>query len=681
MKNQKSTTLLNQEDPSHQTEVNHPEHERPESSDTDIEMVQSLPAGMSGQVSSNTSPRPPTLNSKPVLYRDGDTILTDPSEEFHEKLLCDGLVFNCGDACGFSCTYCFSESSMFKIDKPIIDAHNRETGQELGYQDVVIRRRNGLEFLRSQLLNEDGSRIYSDPDDTRVIYSSTIVDPAPNMDLLKETAAACLLILKNTAWQIRLLSKSPLLARLVEKEMIPKEYHHRLILGFSIGTLDDEMGAAIEIGTGKVSMRIKALHWLQDHGFRVFGMICPSLPQEDYDAFSREICAAIRVEKCEHVWAEVINVRGDSLTKTTEALRNPELKISAQRKAELAAEATRLESVSGADNKEAWEEYARQTFLAHTKNIPAEKLRFLQYITAESADWWKEQRANGAVLIGEEAKKRLLIAGGESARQVPLPPLEDADIKFRNDREEIVATAVTASIAAAKALHEIKTYRDGLLWKTDFLSFDRYCEAKWGYQKSHAYRLVDTGSFIAELADSPQGENVPQPLNAGQIRPLIESVPKPHRVECWNKIMTGKDPAEFTGPMIADEARKFVRKHKLATKAVKPARVSVKVRATRELGRLRSILGKLPQPQRFDQLLLGIEILINQDLPGTDDGLEPTDTTTENSLASGRPTINPDVVAEAMAAADPVVCLPEDIDGGAARLLDQYHRLILLGTE
>ena len=245
---------------------------------------------------------------------------------------------------------------MIKIDKPVIDTPNRQTGQELGFQDVVIRRRNGLDFLKSQLLNADGSRIYSDPDDTRVVYTSTLVDVAANTELLKETAAAYLLILTHTAWQIRLLSKSSLFAKLIEKEMIPKEYHHRLILGFSIGTLNNKVATAIEIGTGVVSKRIKALHWLQDHGIRTFGMIRPSLSQEDYEAFSREICAAIRVEKCEHVWAEVINVRGKSLTKTTAALRE----------AKLETEATRLESISGAGNKEAWEEYARQTFLAHT---------------------------------------------------------------------------------------------------------------------------------------------------------------------------------------------------------------------------------------------------------------------------------------------------------------------------
>lgn len=54
-------------------------------------------------------------------------------------------------------------------------------------------------------------------------------------------------------------------------------------------------------------------------------------------------------------------------------------------------------------NGDAWEEYARQTFLAHTKNIPPQKLRFLQYIDGKTAGWWAEQRKNGAVLLGNTA--------------------------------------------------------------------------------------------------------------------------------------------------------------------------------------------------------------------------------------------------------------------------------------
>jgi hypothetical protein len=142
-----------------------------------------------------------------------------------------------------------------------------------------------------------------------------------------------------------------------------------------------------------VSKRIESLHWLQDRGLRTFGMICPSLPQANYGKFSRDICKAIRVGKCEHVWAEPLNVRGKSLIKTIGALQS----------AGLRAEADRLASVSGPRSGEAWEDYSRATFLAHTRNVPPHKLRYLQYVDEETEGWWDGQRSHGALPLGRNA--------------------------------------------------------------------------------------------------------------------------------------------------------------------------------------------------------------------------------------------------------------------------------------
>jgi len=349
------------------------------------------------------------MNGKPVLYRENiRTVLTANSAAFAEKLLCDGLVMNLGDACVFGCTFCYVEEQMRKLDKAILDGYNARQRSldpghvDLGFQDVVIRRRNALPVLADQLVRKDGSRRYPDPDDHRVLYSSTLVDVAGNLELLQETAEACKLILSHTAWDIRLLSKSSLLRKLVE--LIPEEFHQRLILGFSTATLDDRACRAIEKGTSSIGKRLEALHWLQDRGFRTFGMICPSLPHADYAAFSKAACEAIRADRCEHVWAEVINVRGDSFRLTCEALHS----------AGLYQEEALLRSVHGPHAKAAWEQYARQTFLAHAANIPGEKLRFLQYVTPASADWWARMRHRGAVLLGSHAQSHGFTIGNHA---------------------------------------------------------------------------------------------------------------------------------------------------------------------------------------------------------------------------------------------------------------------------
>lgn len=341
-----------------------------------------------------------TMNSKPVLYRDAKTVLKTDAEAFGEKLLCDGLILNPGDACAYSCAFCYVGPMMRHHTPPVLLAHKERTGELLEFSDAVIRRKDSVKILLGQLLKSSGGRKYPDDQDHRVVFSSSTVDVAANLELLRETAELCNRILELTGWQIRLLSKSHLLPKLVEDEMIPGKYHHRLIFGFSSGTMDDRVARAFEKGTALVSRRIKSLHWLQDNGFRTYGMICPSLPQDDYRRFSEEACEAIRVDRCEHVWAEPINVRGESLVRTLAALKS----------AGLDEDAGRLAAVSGKGHGEAWEEYSRQTFLAHARNIPAEKLRFLQYIDGKTADWWSGQRKHGAVLLGKTAEAMGLTA-------------------------------------------------------------------------------------------------------------------------------------------------------------------------------------------------------------------------------------------------------------------------------
>lgn len=348
-----------------------------------------------------------TINGKPVIMRpNARTVLTLESAKFQEKLLCDGITLNPGDACAFSCGFCYVGSQMIKVDKPHLEAFNaerrRNSERELTFEEVVIRRPDAVGLLRNQLFRSNGSPKFTDPNDNRVVYGSTLVDVAATMELLRETADLCNLILDNTAWQVRLLSKSSLLHRLFKDNLIPERHRQRMILGFSTGTLDDKVAAAIEVGTAKVSKRIESLHWLQDNGYRTFAMLCPSLPQldGDYDRFSREICEAIRVDRCEHVWAEVINLRGKSLVRTLAGLHQ----------AGLEREAEALSAVMGPGNKDKSEEYARNTFLAHTRHVPAEKLRFLQYIDDATAGWWAGQRRHGAVLLGKTAEKRNLTA-------------------------------------------------------------------------------------------------------------------------------------------------------------------------------------------------------------------------------------------------------------------------------
>ena len=330
-----------------------------------------------------------TMAGKPVLYAPARSVI-NMNSGFAPKLLCDGPAFSTGLACVYSCTYCYVPSVYRKL------LHGVLAGRD--HSDVVVRREDALKIMRGQLLKRDGSPKYYDATDTRVIYSSPAVDVAANMELVAETVEACKLILELTNWQIRLLSKSsflPIIAqRLLEwsNSILPGHDDHRnvkgrMIFGVSTGTLDDKLAAAIEPGTAKVSKRIASIHRLQDEGWRTFGMIYPSLPQNDYRLFADEMHKALRADRMEHVWAEPINVRGQSMERTYNALQ----------KAGFKAESGWLAIVSG--DKEAWEDYARKTFLAHRDLYEPGQLRFLQYVNDGNRLWWQTQQEKGAVLL------------------------------------------------------------------------------------------------------------------------------------------------------------------------------------------------------------------------------------------------------------------------------------------
>ncbi len=342
-----------------------------------------------------------TMNGKPVQEVPAKSVLNMTSG-FRHKLLCDGPTFTAGSACAYSCAFCYVPELMRK------SPHLK--GIECAHHEVVIRRVGAVEALRRQLIYANGKRRFPDPIDRRVIYASPLVDIAANGELADETVAACRVILELTHWQIRLLSKSPLIRRIAEALSGHKD---RITYGVSTGTLDDGLARAFELGTPLVSKRLAALHWLQDHGYRTFGMLCPSLPQRDYGAFAAGAHAAIRAERCEHVWAEVLNVRGDSMTRTVAALHAGGFH----------SEADALAHVS--TDKAAWEEYARATFEAHAPLYRPGQLRFLQYVTKPTRAWWAARTEAGAILLGAAGGKK---AGSKTKAREKQTPLREAGV-------------------------------------------------------------------------------------------------------------------------------------------------------------------------------------------------------------------------------------------------------------
>ncbi len=107
----------------------------------------------------------------------------------------------------------------------------------------------------------------------------------------------------------------------------------------------------------------------------------------------------------------------------------------------------------------------------------------------------------------------------------------------------------------AVALYEIRTYKEGLLWRQEFGSFEEYAQARFSYQKQHAYRLAAAGEFVSKL--DTLASSAPKPLRESQVRPIINKLPEEHHVSFWKELVRGHTPEELTGEYIERRVKAF----------------------------------------------------------------------------------------------------------------------------
>lgn len=135
------------------------------------------------------------------------------------------------------------------------------------------------------------------------------------------------------------------------------------------------------------------------------------------------------------------------------------------------------------------------------------------------------------------------------------------DLAYRTEREALVTRGLHAGLEAAKALSELETYKDGVLWKAEHKTFRHYCQAKWGYAKSHTYRLMECGRFLKRLeahveADPQIGERTVLPMSECQLRPIL-ALPEESRVAAWMEVV-GTDPVgSLTGAEVAKKVEGY----------------------------------------------------------------------------------------------------------------------------
>lgn len=128
----------------------------------------------------------------------------------------------------------------------------------------------------------------------------------------------------------------------------------------------------------------------------------------------------------------------------------------------------------------------------------------------------------------------------------------NADEKGLLERcEAVIVTGRKAFVDVGGAL---TTIRDEKLYRDQFQTFENYCKVRWEFDRSHAYRFINSADVMRSL--SPIGDILPLPKNEAQTRPLV-SVPAEKRLEAWKNAIELAGDGDVTARHVASAAKRI----------------------------------------------------------------------------------------------------------------------------
>jgi hypothetical protein len=109
---------------------------------------------------------------------------------------------------------------------------------------------------------------------------------------------------------------------------------------------------------------------------------------------------------------------------------------------------------------------------------------------------------------------------------------------------------------ALAAIRDERLYRDG------YETFEAYCKGRWGWERRHAYRLMDAAGVVANVSQGTHsrikitlGGPPPLPDSERVARPLTK-LPADEQADAWEEVVTE---AETTGkPITAKKVQEVV---------------------------------------------------------------------------------------------------------------------------
>ena len=140
---------------------------------------------------------------------------------------------------------------------------------------------------------------------------------------------------------------------------------------------------------------------------------------------------------------------------------------------------------------------------------------------------------------------------------------DELSLEDERDRLRLERQVERAFYAAGCALREL---RDRRLYRSTHKTFKEYCQDRFGFTRSHPYRLIDAASVIDNLSQmSPNGrqnnsllENVGDilPTSERQCRPLAKLEPQQQR-EVWCQAVETAKGRVPSGKLVSDLVAKI----------------------------------------------------------------------------------------------------------------------------
>jgi hypothetical protein len=118
----------------------------------------------------------------------------------------------------------------------------------------------------------------------------------------------------------------------------------------------------------------------------------------------------------------------------------------------------------------------------------------------------------------------------------------------------------------------LKTIQEKRLYREEYRTFERYCEAKLKMSAQNAYRLIDAAKIITVIQESHQFGDENLPNCESHVRPLADGLVEDQWLNAWQQVIEEADGDQVTGTLVKKVVNKITgnKTRKTKPKAGKP---------------------------------------------------------------------------------------------------------------